>query len=125
VTWLLSYFARPYEWGRVDCCTCAADVFRALHGVDPMTGMRGSYATALGAARVIRKRGGFEAMAHDQAGVAGLRPGTGAVGDLGLVLGERAEMGGALAICAAPGVWWMKARTGMTSAREVSAMWRA
>lgn len=78
-------YLRPFEWGVSDCCTRACDVFAALHGVDPMAPLRGRYKTRLGALRLIRRMGGWQAMTEALAAQAGLVPGGAAQGDLGLV----------------------------------------
>ncbi|BBU58493.1 DUF6950 family protein [Mameliella alba] len=122
---VLPIFARPFAWGAVDCCLAASDAFRAVHGVDPMRGIRGTYDSLRGALRVIRARGGFERMAQDQAAAAGLLPGLGAPGEIGLVAPEDVPLtGGGLAFCGAPGVWWMKSETGLVSVGRVAASWR-
>lgn len=49
--------AQPFAWGTHDCLTWAAGVRRALTGEDAARDWRGTYATARGAARVLRRRG--------------------------------------------------------------------
>ncbi|WP_294327034.1 hypothetical protein [uncultured Sphingomonas sp.] len=49
--------ARPFEWGRHDCCTFAAGAVEAMTGVDPMPEFRGRYSTAIGSARALRRFG--------------------------------------------------------------------
>lgn len=46
-------------WGRRDCATLAADRYREHTGVDPMADLRGAYATAREALRVMRRCGGM------------------------------------------------------------------
>lgn len=53
--------ARPFAWGVQDCCLWAADWVLAATGRDPAAVWRGRYRTALGAARLAARRGGFEA----------------------------------------------------------------
>lgn len=48
---------RPFSWGAHDCALFAADCARAITGADPLSEVRGTYATALGAARVLRRLG--------------------------------------------------------------------
>jgi hypothetical protein len=48
---------RPFSWGAHDCALFAADCARAITGVDPLTHVRGEYASARGAARVLRRLG--------------------------------------------------------------------
>lgn len=59
-------FARhcdPFEWGRNDCALFAADAVQAITGTDLAADFRGTYDTALGAARALQSAGGFEALA--------------------------------------------------------------
>ena len=48
--------AASFAWGAHDCCLFAADGVRATTGADPAADLRGRYRTALGAARLIRRR---------------------------------------------------------------------
>lgn len=48
---------RPFAWGSHDCATWVAEVRRVLTGVDAAKDWRGSYRTASGAMRAIRKAG--------------------------------------------------------------------
>lgn len=53
-----------FAWGRQDCCLFACDGILAQTGLDPAAGLfRGQYRDALGAARLVRKHGGVEAIA--------------------------------------------------------------
>lgn len=76
----------PWVWGSADCCTAACDVFRRLHGIDPMAPLRGCYATEAEAMALIRSYGGWRPMFAELRDLAGLRPGVGAAGEIGLVL---------------------------------------
>lgn len=49
---------RPFAWGVHDCATWAAEVCRVMTGTDVAADWRGSYRTATGAMRAIRKAGG-------------------------------------------------------------------
>jgi hypothetical protein len=100
--WQLRYadFAReraamPFAWGANDCCLFAADAVLAMTGVDHGAQLRGTYSTALGAARVLEEHGGVAGLATAALGAA-LPPALAGVGDVVLV-----ETGGrdALAIC--------------------------
>jgi hypothetical protein len=54
----------PFAWGRQDCCLFACDGILAQTGLDPAAGMfRGQYRDPLGAARLVKKHGGVEAIA--------------------------------------------------------------
>lgn len=46
-----------FEWGVCDCALFTAGAVEALTGADPAAPYRGSYSTAAGAARAIRKAG--------------------------------------------------------------------
>lgn len=51
------------EWGSKDCCLMAADLVLAITGKDPAAAFRGSYSSRLGAARIVAKYGGIDALA--------------------------------------------------------------
>jgi hypothetical protein len=54
----------PFAWGKMDCCLFACDGVLAQTGLDPAACLyRGQYHDALGAARLVRKHGGIEALA--------------------------------------------------------------
>lgn len=53
---------RPFAWGEHDCILFACAGIAAITGHDPAAVWRGSYSTALGAARVFKLYGGFERM---------------------------------------------------------------
>tara|TARA_R100001244_G_scaffold2541_7_gene3981 strand:- start:607 stop:993 length:387 start_codon:yes stop_codon:yes gene_type:complete len=113
---------RPWEWGKADCCTAACDVFRALHGIDPMASLRGRYMTRREAHRIIRDMGGFVAMAETLAASAGLSAGHGEPGEIGVA---EHDGGLALVIAVGPGAWAGKTLTGMTTVPEALEFWRA
>ncbi len=52
---------QPFAWGENDCVTFAADCARELTGTDPIAELRGSWRTALEAARVLDELGGLRA----------------------------------------------------------------
>lgn len=56
---------QPFAWGSRDCALTACDWIKALTGIDPAADLRGTYSTALGAARVMKERGGLEQIARD------------------------------------------------------------
>ncbi len=57
----------PFEWGKNDCCLFPCDGILAFTGLDPAAKMfRGKYHDALGAARLLKKHGGVEAVAEMQ-----------------------------------------------------------
>lgn len=53
--------SNAFRWGSRDCATLAADHVRALTGSDPMADLRGLYADARSAARLIAAEGGLVA----------------------------------------------------------------
>lgn len=65
---VLIWRVTPFQWGVHDCCTMAADVVEACTGVDVMGQLRGTYSTALGAARTIEGMGGIEQVLADRLG---------------------------------------------------------
>lgn len=114
-------YLRPFEWGHSDCCTRACDVFRALHGVDPMAPLRGRYDGPVGAARLIRSYGGWQAMCATLAARAGLIDGVAASGAaLGLVQNGPRDF--ALGIAVAGG-WALPVDCGVVIAPDVVNSW--
>jgi hypothetical protein len=111
--------SRPFAWGPCDCCSAACDVFAALWGCDPMTGLR-CYTGAAQAARMLAAEGGLRPWAERVARRAGLVPGH-APGGFGL-----AEFGGraSLLICVRPGLWAGKSLRGFALVRTVEKGWR-
>jgi hypothetical protein len=91
-----------------DCCLWAADAVRAQVGVDPAAALRGRYATALKARRVIAVAGGSLAgLARAALGEPLRSPMLACAGDVGLTLGPAAtddEDRATLAVCL--GGWW-------------------
>lgn len=86
---------RPFEWGAHDCCLWAADAVLAITGHDFAEGMRGRYASAADAARIMSGLGGLRAIASAALG----EPGPVAlatVGDVVLIKNAGREL---LAVC--------------------------
>lgn len=50
---------RPFAWGRHDCLLWLADWVLERTGKDPAADLRGTYATLLGAARIVQAAGGM------------------------------------------------------------------
>lgn len=98
----------PFAWGVHDCCLWAADAVRAQVGIDPAAALRGRYATALQARRVILAAGGsLRGIASAALGEPLRSPMLACAGDVGLTLGPAAtedEDRAALAVCL--GGWW-------------------
>lgn len=118
--------SQRWKWGLADCCTAACDVFAALHGIDPMSAVRGGYDDAVSAARLVRAWGGFAAMAASFARASNLTPTNGAPGDIGL--SSPGDAGGpdgrAMLICIQPGVWAGKSELGFTILPNAERCWR-
>lgn len=49
----------PFAWGANDCCLFAADWVREVTGLDLAAPLRGTYADALTAARIVHCHGGI------------------------------------------------------------------
>lgn len=47
----------PFSWGEHDCALFAADCIKAMTGLDLATGFRGSYHSASGAQRALKRAG--------------------------------------------------------------------
>jgi len=90
----------PFAWGAHDCVLWAADCVQALTGVDHAQAWRGSYSTALQAARVLSPMGGLVGVATAALG-AHVSPLMAAVGDVVLVDNADREM---LGVCIGTGV---------------------
>lgn len=125
--------SEPWSWGLSDCSASACDVFAALHGVDPLAPVRGSYGSPIGAIRLIQRWGGFAEMANALAVSAGLQIGQGAPGEIGLSMpGAASWPDGAarglenrcLLICVQPGHWAGKTMTGYAIISNAERCWR-
>jgi len=84
-----------FEWGEHDCCLFAADVVAALTGVDFGAELRGTYSTALEAARILKERGGVRGIASAALG-AEIPPLMAQRGD---IIMYRSANGEALGVC--------------------------
>lgn len=93
----------PFEWGRQDCCLFACDGILSQSGLDPAAKMfRGKYRDALGAARLVRKHGGVEAIAAKVCAEHGwpeIRPAMAQRGDVVLLPMPHDEMKVGLGLC--------------------------
>lgn len=114
-----------WRWGSADCCTASCDVFSALYGIDPMMSVRGTYDSAVSAARLITRWGGFAEMAEALAQSARLSVSAGRSGDIGL--SSPGDAGGpdgrALLICIQPGAWAGKSDLGFTILPNAERCW--
>lgn len=52
----------PFEWGRFDCLLWLADLIVEQRGIDPAAELRGTYATLLSAAKIVKQAGGMMAL---------------------------------------------------------------
>lgn len=119
---VLEIMDRPWSWGESDCCAAACDVFAALHGIDPMAGLRGTYASRAEAEAMIAREGGLDALAARLAALSGLRRSEGRAGDIG-VSGPGAASGGrALLICVGRG-WAGKSPRGFSVLPRAEVAW--
>jgi hypothetical protein len=53
---------KQFKYGTADCCIFAGACIKAVCGVDPSADWQGSYRTANGAHKVLKKIGGLEAV---------------------------------------------------------------
>lgn len=82
--------ATPFEWGKNDCCLFAADAVLAITGEDVAADMRGSYDSALGAARQLEAMGGVGVIATARLGPS-VSPRLARIGDVVLLSIDGAE----------------------------------
>ncbi|HDZ80719.1 MAG TPA: hypothetical protein ENH56_05675 [Roseobacter sp.] len=84
--------------------------FDALHGTDPLEGGVDAYSTALGAARILKRAGGYLAWCEATFDLPRTTKPT--AGDLALITSAD-TFAAALAICVKPGEYASKTETGM------------
>ena len=111
---VLRHMRQPFAWGLRTDCTVACVAFEAMHGVDPLRNCGDSYNTALGAARIIKRAGGYLEWCRATFDLP--ENNTPRAGDLTLVESTDA-FGAALAICVSPSEYAMKSEAGMIIAR--------
>jgi hypothetical protein len=90
----------PFSWGRNDCCLFTCDWLAALFGVDHAAALRGTYDTALSAARVLEERGGVLAIAGavcEREGWSEVHPAFARRGD---IVADLSPLGHTLGVCA-------------------------
>jgi hypothetical protein len=79
--------AKPFAWGRADCCTFAADWVAAATGLDPGRCVRGLYSSADEANALIAERGGLTQLVAEEMDRLGFaRTRVPISGDVGLVI---------------------------------------
>lgn len=104
------YMRQPFVWGLRRDCTAACEVFKAIHGKDPLDGSVDSYGTAMGAARILNRSGGY--LGWCKATFDLPETTTPQAGDLALI-NSADPFGAALAICIKIGEYASKTETGM------------
>lgn len=103
----------PFVWGERDCALWACDWIRSERGVDPAAALRGTYASGLACARLLRGAGGLPVLASDLAARAGIiETDTAEAGDVGLI---ETRDGAYLAVCTGE-AWAIKASDGLAVA---------
>ena len=108
--------ALPFVWGGRDCALWACDWILAERGIDPAADLRGTYASGLACARLLRDAGGLPALAGRLAARAGIietdSPEAGDVGVIETKIGAylAVSTGAAWAIKAADGIAFTPAR---------------
>lgn len=112
---------RPFAWGSHDCVLFAADCVDACTGVDPAAHVRGTYACAASAARVMRAHGGLAALAAAALGPEVPPPFT-QPGDVGIVISDGREC---LAVCIGKG-WQVPGEKGLVffELGQATRVWR-
>jgi len=55
----------PFVWGKCDCALWAADFVKICTGIDPAHKLRGTYSSAFACERLLKWRGGLEAVSSD------------------------------------------------------------
>ena len=110
----LDHFRQPFAWGLRRDCTVACVAFQALHGTDPLGDCADRYATRLGAARILRRAGGYLGWCRATLRLPEVTDP--AAGDLALIASADA-FGAALTLCITPGVFAGKTETGMVVTR--------
>lgn len=112
---------KPFTWGVQDCCMFAADCVEAVTGVDPAADLRGSYADAAGAARVLEFFGGVVSLAVERLGGV-VRTELAQPGDVGLTMQDGRQT---LAVCTGQH-WHAPAALGLVALapEQISRAWR-
>lgn len=89
VAFLVEHEGRPVEYGTSDCALFAADAVKEITGEDFGAPYRGTYSTAAGAAKALRKSG-YSDLAELAAATFPdeVLPSFGQTGDLAVVKGE-------------------------------------
>lgn len=99
---LKEYRQSPFVWGEHDCCLFAADMIRAMTGLDPAESFRGRYTTAIEAFVVIEQSGAdsfveLVSQVCEQHGFPDIDPAFAQRGDIGITNGP--PFGDNLGVC--------------------------
>lgn len=117
---------RRWMWGEADCCASVCAAYARLHGIDPMAALRGSYSDAAGAAGIVARAGGWDALCEEwlaRAGMVEVPPQAAPPGSIGLLA---PQPNGTRALAFGLGSGWAgKGARGMTLLREVARAWAA
>lgn len=105
---------QPFIYGECDCTLWAADWAKIATGVDVAASRRGTYRTAIGCARVVKRAGGLEALVDSclsqLPGYRSEAPSEAPCGAIGLV---ETRLGPACAIRLHSGRWAAKTAAGL------------
>lgn len=117
----------PFAWGVNDCCLFSADgIHKAILGVDYASEFRGTYDSALGAARIFEKYGGLEFMVSEmftKAGFPESNPNLAQRGDP--VIYVSPEYGATLGLCVGPDAAFVAEKgLGFIRMSKVKKAWR-
>jgi hypothetical protein len=91
---VVRHLSKPFEWGRHDCCTWAADAVMALRGHDTLAPTRVPRLNARQGLRAMKAAGGPEAITR--CGLQPIAPAQASRGDLVLLQQGRRQL---LAVC--------------------------
>jgi hypothetical protein len=100
---LLQRREQPFAWGARDCCLLAADAVQRLTGRDPAHDLRGTYASAGQAVRVLRQFGGLAGLVSSRVGTRLAREDA---GDGAIAIVDSTRAAGRLAGHGALGLVW-------------------
>jgi hypothetical protein len=102
---------RPWAWGAVDCCFWAGDWIMAATGRDPLAPYRGTYDSALGAARLIKGRGGLVEMVGAEMQNLGFEPtvdcSDGDIAAIAYPAGDERHRAADVSVVIRRGPWWL------------------
>lgn len=86
--------SQPFSWGDGDCLTRCASYVADIHGIDPATGIRGTYSSSEGAQEHIDRAGGVAALVGQQLEGLGFEKADPVYGDIVVVQFGEIELGG-------------------------------